>query len=147
MIAVRVEIDPDLRGPDPEVTKALLRHVLKAEGVPEADVTLVFGDDELLRGLKKTFFKKDQFTDVIAFRLNDYNEPTVEGELYVSLPRAEENARELGEPFPKEVGRLIVHGGLHLLDYRDHTSEEKQQMQSLEDRYLDQFPWETLFNT
>ncbi|NOZ04201.1 MAG: rRNA maturation RNase YbeY [FCB group bacterium] len=147
MIAVRVEIHPALRGPDPKASKALLNHVLKAEGVHDADITIIFGDDELLRDLKKTFFKKDQFTDVIAFRLNDYKEPAVEGELYISLPRAEENARELGEPFPKEVGRLIIHGGLHLLDYHDHTTEEKRQMQEIEDRYLDQFPWKTLFKT
>ena len=49
-----------------------------------ADLSLIFGNDNLLADLKKKFFDLDHYTDVIAFRLNDYDENNVEGEIYIS---------------------------------------------------------------
>jgi rRNA maturation RNase YbeY len=68
----------------------------------------------------------------------------VEGEIYISLARAIENAKKYGEPLSKELARLIIHGGLHLLDYRDETEDEKNKMTVLEDKYLQQVEWDNL---
>ena len=95
--------------------------------------------------MKKDFFKKNQFTDVIAFRLNSYEEKEIEGEIYISLPRAKENAKIYEEPYEKEVARLIIHGCLHLLGYSDETKNEKQIMTNLENVFLDRMIWGELF--
>ena len=91
-------------------------------------------------------FNEDYFTDVIAFRLNQYSEPIIEGEVYISLPRAKENAKIFEEPYKKEVTRLIVHGCLHLIGVKDKTISEKKIMTDLENNILDQTNWELIFD-
>ena len=68
----------------------------------------------------------------------------VEGEIYISLARAIENAKKYGEPLSKELARLIIHGALHLLDHRDEPEDEKNKMIVLEDKYLQQVEWDNL---
>ena len=144
MINVNVEIDPTLEGPDVKLSKKILSFVLEAESVVDSKINLIFGDDKLLTNLKIEFFNYDHLTDVIAFRINDYSEAEVEGEIYISLTRAIENAKKYDEPLSKEMARLIIHGGLHLLDYRDETEDEKNKMTILEDKYLKQVEWDNL---
>ena len=144
MINVSVEIDPTLKGPDPKQSKKILVSVLEAESVVDSKINVIFGDDKLLNSLKIEFFNYDHLTDVIAFRINDYKKPEIEGEIYISLARAIENAKKYGEPLSKELARLIIHGGLHLLDHRDKTDDEKNKMTALEDKYLQQVDWNNL---
>ena len=144
MINVSVEIDPTLKGPDPKQSKKILVSVLETESVVDSNINVIFGDDKLLNSLKIEFFNYDHLTDVIAFRINDYNKPEIEGEIYISLARAIENAKKYGEPLSKELARLIIHGGLHLLDHRDKTDDEKNKMTALEDKYLQQVDWNNL---
>ena len=144
MINVSVEIDPTLKGPDPKQSKKILVSVLETESVVDSKINVIFGDDKLLNSLKIEFFNYDHLTDVIAFRINDYNKPEIEGEIYISLARAIENAKKYDEPLSKELARLIIHGGLHLLDHRDKTDDEKDKMTALEDKYLQQVDWNNL---
>ena len=144
MINVSVEIDPTLKGPDPKQSKKILVSVLETESVVDSKINVIFGDDKLLISLKIEFFNYDHLTDVIAFRINDYNKPEIEGEIYISLARAIENAKKYGEPLSKELARLIIHGGLHLLDHKDKTDDEKNKMTFLEDKYLQQVDWNNL---
>ena len=146
MIKIRIEKDPELAQPDDEICCNILRTVLEDQGVDDGTITTIFGQDELLFSLKKQFFKKNQFTDVIAFRLNNYEEKTVEGEVYISLPRAKENAKIFGEPFEKEVVRLLIHGVLHLLGYHDSSKKSKKEMTLLEDAYLKMVNWKKIFS-
>ena len=144
MIDISIEIDPALEGPDQQQSIIILRSILETELVVDSVINLVFGDDKLLSSLKLEFFNYDHLTDVIAFRLNDYNNEEVEGEIYISLPRAIENAKKYGEPLSKELARLIIHGGLHLLDHKDEGEDEKNRMTALEDKYLQQVKWKNL---
>ena len=144
MIDISIEIDPALEGPDQQQSIIILRSILETELVVDSAINLVFGDDKLLSSLKMEFFNYDHLTDVIAFRLNDYNNEKVEGEIYISLPRAIENAKKYGEPLSKELARLIIHGGLHLLDHRDEGEDEKNRMTVLEDKYLQLVKWKNL---
>jgi len=141
MISVTIELDPSGPSLHSPSASSICSNTLLKEGVTDGTITLVFGSDTLLSSLKKEFFHLDQLTDVIAFRLNEYSDKEVEGEIYISLPRALENAAELKEDHSKEVARLIIHGSLHLLDYSDETDKEKLAMRQRENMYLDQFPW------
>ena len=145
MIQVSVDCDPNLDSPKEKIVKEISSSVFNKYNISEAEISLIFGSDKLLSSLKKQFFHKDQWTDVIAFRLNEYKEKSVEGEIYISLPRAKENAESFGEPFEKEVARLIIHGNLHLLGFEDETEEEKTEIIKLENDFLSQINWQTLF--
>ena len=145
MFNIDVELDPQFDGPKDSMVSSLLSHVMLSEGISQADLLLIFCDDDLLVDLKKKFFGLNHYTDVIAFRLNAYDEKNVEGEIYISLPRAKENANKFNQSFYKELGRLIIHGGLHLLGYKDDTKKNKLEMGKKEDLYLEEVNWEKLY--
>lgn len=144
MIELKIEIDPAVGSVNEDIARSVLTAVFKDESVADADVTVIFGSDDLLSGLKKEFFHVDQYTDVIAFRINDYDKPHVEGEIYISLQRAKENAVKFKSQLNEEAARLIIHGGLHLLNYDDGTDDEKQIMTAKENDYLSQTNWRKL---
>ena len=144
MINIQFEIDPKVERPNIKISREIISSILKEEGKSEADILVIYTIDQTLSDLKKIFFNKDQLTDVIAFRMNAYEEVKVEGEIYISIPRVKINAREYGQSFSKELARIIIHGSLHLLNYDDATSNEKIRMTEKEDYYLKECSWEGL---
>ena len=144
MIDVIVEIDPDLSGIDKKKSIKILKSTFTKESINQAKINLIFAKDKLLNDLKIKYFQKDHLTDVIAFRINDYTDKIVEGEIYISLDRAIDNAKKYNQEIPKELARLIIHGALHLLNYKDKTKDEKLKMREMEDKYLKDFDWKTL---
>ncbi len=145
MININIESDPKFKNLNHSIMSSLISYVMDSEGICEADLSFVFGNDKLLNNLKKQFFQKDHFTDVIAFRLNDYDEENVEGEVYISLPRAKANAKKFDQPYNKEIARLIIHGSLHLLGYKDSTKTDKTKMTKKEDIHLNNVNWNKLY--
>lgn len=81
------------------------------------------------------YLDHDTLTDIITFDLSDHTNYLV-GELYISLDRVMENAKNQSVSAIDEVDRVMIHGILHLLGYNDKTSEEALQMRSLEDLCL-----------
>ena len=136
MINIRIETDPALDGLDDSKSVEILVHVLQSEDINSSDISIVFGNTKLLKELKTRFFNINYTTDVIAFRLNEYEEKFIEGEIYICLPVAKDNAEYFDEPYEKEIARLIIHGGLHLIGYNDKTKVEQKRIRSLEDKYL-----------
>ena len=123
----------------------IVKETFNFKNILNYDISLVFVSDEYLSDLKKKYFKMNQYTDVIAFRLNEYGTRFVEGEVYISLPRAKENAKIFDEPYSREVSRLIIHGCLHLVGLRDKTQIEKENMTNNEDAILEVINWAGLF--
>ena len=144
MINIQFEIDQQVVSPNVKISKEIISLVLKGEGKTVADILVIYTIDQILSDLKKNFFNKEHLTDVIAFRMNAYEEVKVEGEIYISIPRVKINAREYGQSFSKELARIIIHGSLHLLNYDDATSNEKIRMTEKEDYYLKECSWEGL---
>ena len=145
MINITSDCDPSLISPDPECIKTLVKNIFFENNIIDAELSYIFCDDNHLLNLKKFFFKQDHFTDVIAFRLNNYEEQKVEGEVYISLPRAKENAQIYKEPYEREVARLIIHGCLHLIGYKDKTKNQKKKMSEHENYYLSKVDCKNLF--
>ena len=136
MYKITIETDPTLNGLDNKTVKKIIEHTFVSENIKESDVTIIFGNKELLKELKKQFFEIDKPTDVIAFRLNEYNDNNIEGEIYICLPVAKENSEYFGEPYNREIARLVIHGGLHLIGYDDDTDGNRNKMRELENKYL-----------
>jgi len=145
MINITSDCDPSLIPPDIKCIQLLVKNIFAEKKIKDAELSYIFCNDNFLSKLKKKFFKKNHFTDVIAFRLNSYEEKRLEGEIYISLPRAKENAKIYEEPYEKEVARLIIHGCLHLLGYQDETKNQKQIMTNLENVFLQKMIWGKLF--
>ena len=78
---------------------------------------------------KKSFFNLNHDTDVIAFNLENKDEP-IEGEIYISIDDVKENAKINSESFENEFKRVIILGGVHLMGFDDSTEDEKQTMKN-----------------
>jgi rRNA maturation RNase YbeY len=125
-----------------DIVADIAKRVLESMNVIDADLTFIFASDKLLSGLKRKFFNKDHLTDIIAFRLNNYSEKFIEGEIYISLQRVKENSSQFNQPYQKEISRLVIHGCLHLMGYDDKTSNGKKNMTMLENKYLTKTKWD-----
>ena len=122
----------NLRFPNKE-TFRVVRRVVTGEK-KKVSVSIVFTDDRFIKNMNKRYLSHNRTTDVIAFPLSDG--PGPEGEVYVNLDQAKRQALDYNVTFHNEVRRLVIHGTLHLLGYRDSTPSLKKRMRRLEDRYL-----------
>lgn len=125
---------PKRRFPKRETLRTVGRVLKRNPGAFER-ISVVFTNDRFMRRINRVYLNHDRVTDVIAFPLKDAM--GAEGELYVNLDRAARQAVEAGVSMGEEVRRLLIHGTLHLLGYRDKTRAQKARMTRLEDRYLD----------
>ena len=123
----------------------LLDYILNIEQINFYEISVIFTSDIYVSDLKKKFFLKDQWTDVIAFPLHSNKKEKIEGEIYISMPTAKENADKFNQAYEKELSRLIIHGVLHLLDYSDKSYKEKQNMSKMEENILKEIRWKALF--
>ena len=137
MIKVDISCDPaNIFEPNEAKIKKIVKTVYRNENVYDSHISIIFTNDELVSSLKKSFFKINELTDVIAFRLNDYSEKNVEGEIYISVERVFYNAKKYNEKKTNEISRVLIHGILHLLNYKDNEKESKKLMTNKENYYL-----------
>lgn len=85
------------------------------------------------------YLKHKTLTDIITFDNSD-EKGVLEGDIYISIDRVKENAASLGVVFTSELNRVIIHGVLHLLGYKDKTPVHKKEMRKKEDAYLSLYP-------
>ena len=83
------------------------------------------------------YLQHDYYTDVIGFQYSEGN--SLSGDIYISIDRIRENAIENNVSFEKELARVIIHGILHFMNYKDKTDEQAVEMRNIEDKYLSFF--------
>jgi len=113
--------------------------VLESEGVAESDVNVVFIDETRMTELNKTYRGKSGPTDVLSFRLSEEHAGKLEGEVYICLKLAGEQASEYGVPYAEEVVRLITHGLLHLSGRVHDGDEERRIMEDATEKFVERF--------
>ena len=145
MKEINIHSNPEYDAPNRKICKSIIRYVFDNEKITLYQVNIIFTSDIFVSDLKKRFFLKDQWTDVIAFPLHSNKKEKIEGEIYISMPTAKENADKFNQAYEKEVARLIIHGVLHLLDYSDKSYKEKQNMSKMEENILKGVKWKALF--
>ena len=112
-----------------------LHQVITTEGYELTELNYIFCSDGYLHEMNVRYLNHDTLTDVITFNNSD-DECCIEGDIFISVQRIEENAEKFGVRFLEELKRVMVHGLLHLLGYSDYTQEEKLEMRGKEDFYL-----------
>ncbi|MGC3948254.1 MAG: rRNA maturation RNase YbeY [Chryseolinea sp.] len=120
--------------PSPRKTSNWITRVATGEGAEIGELNYIFCSDKFLLGINQQYLDHDTYTDIITFDLGEGE--TVNGEIYISVPRVRENARIQKVSFQDELDRVIIHGVLHLLGYSDKTAPKKALMRKKEDACL-----------
>ena len=106
--------------------KKLCSLVLDSSNYKSITMNMIFTNDEDLSKMKREYFNEDVLTDVLVFPMQ--NDILLDSEVYISYERAMESSKEFGVSLNNELVRLIVHGLLHLLGYKDDNDKSKKIM-------------------
>lgn len=117
--------------------KAWLNEVAKQEGKTILELNYVFCSDDYLLKINQEYLNHDTLTDIVTFD-NSEEPKKIEGDIFISIDRVKENGEKLGTS-DTELERVMVHGLLHLLGYKDKKKEDKALMTEKEDFYIKQY--------
>lgn len=111
-----------------------LSYSITNEQKEPGEISYIFCSDEFLHKMNVEHLNHDTLTDIITF---DYCEENfINGEMFISIDRIKDNAKDFGVSFEDELHRVMVHGVMHLCGYKDKTSEDQKVMSEKEDFYL-----------
>ena len=106
---------------------------------PDWEISIIYINNETISQLNKKHLNKNRATDVISFNLTDEFSENPEGEIYISLEQAQQQAIDYSASFEEEVIRLTAHGVFHLFGYEDETEEKRNHMSQLENSAIEYF--------
>lgn len=112
-----------------------IKDTIAREGQKCGDISFIFCSDEYLLDLNIQYLNHDTFTDIITFD-NSEEDGLIEGDIFISIDRIRENAAQFKTSERDELHRVIIHGILHLLGYKDKGKEHKSKMTEKENEYL-----------
>jgi rRNA maturation RNase YbeY len=116
--------------------KSFLQKTASKEGRPIDSLNIIFCSDDYLLNINKQYLNHDYYTDIITFDLSDSKKGPLAAELYISYDRVKDNAHQLKTTTAKELHRVIFHGLLHLLGYKDKLTKDQIVMRQMEDKLL-----------
>lgn len=119
-----------------KVVEKIVRTVFRGEGFRQGHLAAIFVDKRTIRELNARFLRHRYPTDVITFPLSD-DTSRIDGEIYICVDRAREQARRYHVTLRNELTRLLIHGILHLMGYEDTTPAQRRLIRDCEDRYLE----------
>jgi rRNA maturation RNase YbeY len=124
----------DFALPHPRKTSNWIKSVISIEKKTLIDLNYIFCSDAYLHQMNQTYLHHNTLTDIITF---DYSQKSkMEGEIYISIDRVKENCITFNRPFDEELHRVIIHGVLHLIGYKDKTKADKAGMRKKEEACL-----------
>src|ERR1700761_5502008 len=112
-----------------------ITETILTEGFKLKELNYIFCSDAYLLQINQQYLNHDTYTDIITFD-NSEQEKVIVGDIFISAERISENALKFKVPEANEMHRVIIHGALHLLGYKDKTAESKKLMTQMEDNYL-----------
>lgn len=125
--------------------KRKLTHLLKSINLANrnlnGEVNYIFCTDAYLIEINRNYLKHDTYTDIITFENYDPS-GLLMADIFISIERVEENAKQFEVSFERELIRVICHGMLHISGYKDKTKTDKLCMTEKENEYIDLY-----FNT
>lgn len=131
--------DVDYEHNAPLVSNYIISQITDKEGVNIDFINYIFCSDPYLLEINKKYLAHDYFTDIITFESSEES-GIISGDIFISVDRAKENAKEYKVSLEEEILRLIIHGLLHLVGFKDGTDDEKLIMRKKEDYYLSLCP-------
>ncbi len=122
--------------------KRWIKDTIEAEGYQLDELTYIFCSDAYLLQINQQYLNHDTYTDIITFD-NSVEKGIITGDIFISIERIRENAAKFNQSVVDELHRVIIHGTLHLLGYKDKSPVDRKNMTQMEDKYLDKRAFNT----
>ena len=134
-----------------ELINNVLTKAFKEEGLDEINmyVNVILTNPKNIKETNKKFRNIDRETDVLSFPMFERNEidaiikeeqkfqaQEVLGDIMISIQRVEQQAKEYGHSFERELAYMLIHGFYHLMGYDHMNEEEKKEMRAKEETIL-----------
>ena len=116
---------------------------IASEDKSVGEINYIFCNDDYLHALNLKYLNHDTLTDIISFDYSLGNE--LHGDIYISVERVADNAKDFKTEFYDELMRVMIHGILHFCGYKDKSDKQKIEMRQKEDFYLSKLIWLYLF--
>ncbi len=114
-----------------------IKRVVGSEGFDVGELVYIFCDDVYLLEINQKYLNHDTYTDIITF---DYSEgEVIGGDVFISVDRVRENSKVFGVSFYNELLRVLAHGALHLMGYKDKLDDDAAIMRRKEDEKIKMF--------
>ena len=107
---------------------------INSENCKEGELNYIFCSDDYLHKINVDFLNHDTLTDIISFDYSVGKE--LHGDVYISVERVEDNAKDFDVSFEDELARVMIHGILHYCGYKDKSDEDAKLMRTKENYYL-----------
>ena len=128
MIEFHYELDFEL--PNEDLFSNWVYDMVSSEKASIKQIVYIFCDDRFLLDLNQKYLEHDEYTDIVTF---DYSEDgDIAGDIFISVDRVRENALLYNVNFEDELKRVMAHGVLHLVGYKDKSPEEITVMRAKE---------------
>ena len=135
MISFNYETDFELG--NEEVYIDWISRVILSEEKKEGEINFIFCDDDYLHKLNVEYLEHDTLTDVISFDYSLGSE--LHGDVFISIERVADNAKDFNVSFEEEIKRVIIHGVLHYCGYKDKSDADEVVMRSKEEEKIKMF--------
>ena len=135
MISFNYESDFSLE--QEEVYASWIETIVESENKILGEISYIFCDDEYLHSINMQYLNHDTLTDIISF---DYTEgDIISGDIFVSIERVVDNAKDFNVSFDEELKRVLAHGVLHYCGYKDKSDEDALLMRTKEEEKIKLF--------
>ena len=135
MISFNYESDFSLEQED--VYASWIETIVESENKILGEISYIFCDDEYLHSINMQYLNHDTLTDIISF---DYTEgDIISGDIFVSIERVEDNAKDFNVSFDEELKRVLAHGVLHYCGYKDKSDDDALLMRTKEEEKIKLF--------
>lgn len=132
MIEFNYETDFNLT--NETLLKDWINDIATSEDFEIGEINYIFCDDAYLHKLNVEFLNHDTLTDIISF--DNSLGKLLNGDIFISVSRVKENAKDYKVSFDNELHRVMIHGVLHYMGYKDKTDLEKKEMRNRENLAL-----------
>lgn len=135
MISFNYESDFSLE--NEEVYISWIESIIASEHKFLGEISYIFCDDDYLHSINVKYLNHDTLTDIISF---DYTEgDIISGDIFVSIERVKDNAKDFNVSFDEELKRVLAHGVLHYCGYKDKSDSDALLMRSKEEEKIKLF--------
>ena len=114
-----------------------ISRIIESEGFDEGEINYIFCDDDYLHKINVEYLDHDTLTDIISFDYTVGN--LIQGDIFVSVERVQDNAKDFYVSFEEELKRVLSHGVLHYCGYKDKSPKDEALMRSKEEEKMQMF--------